>query len=138
MPHPKIRTPNLKHQKLKTQPPKPNTQIEQTLSPPKSEPHIRTSQPPYPISDSNPMPNPIQVPCAQRVPSDWVKVSSTRSRNRYHPPQVLAAVDRLTLAKEEHSGEKNRGAETCPPPPPALLFTCSGLLHFWEFLPLLF
>ena len=64
------------------------------------------------------MPNPIQVPCAQRVPSDWVKVCSTRSRNRYHPPQVLTAVDRLTLAKEEHSGKKNRGAHTRPPPPP--------------------
>lgn len=38
-----------------------------------------------------------------KVPADWVKVNSTKKTIRYHPPQVLDALDQLTLANEELS-----------------------------------
>ncbi|WOL13336.1 hypothetical protein Cni_G22106 [Canna indica] len=43
----------------------------------------------------------IELPTDLRVPSNWVKVSSTKKAIRYHPPEVLAALDELLLAKEE-------------------------------------
>lgn len=43
------------------------------------------------------------MPIDARVPLNWVKVSSTKKTNRYHTPEVLSALDRLTLAKEELS-----------------------------------
>lgn len=36
-----------------------------------------------------------------KVPSNWVKINSTKKTIRYHPPEVLAALDKLSLAKEE-------------------------------------
>ena len=44
-----------------------------------------------------------QVPVAQRVPANWVKVCSTKAMHRYHPPEVLEALDALALAKEQLS-----------------------------------
>nr|XP_009385995.1 PREDICTED: DNA mismatch repair protein MSH3 [Musa acuminata subsp. malaccensis] len=43
----------------------------------------------------------IELPADLRVPSNWVKVSSTKRTIRYHPPEVLAALDELLLAREE-------------------------------------
>ncbi|KAK1261094.1 DNA mismatch repair protein MSH3 [Acorus gramineus] len=43
----------------------------------------------------------IELPSNVRVPSNWVKVSSTKKAIRYHPPEVLTALDGLMLAKEE-------------------------------------
>ncbi|GLJ42692.1 hypothetical protein SUGI_0885110 [Cryptomeria japonica] len=43
----------------------------------------------------------IELPSATRVPSNWIKVSSTKKSNRYHPPEVLEALDKLAVAKEE-------------------------------------
>ncbi|XP_024542210.1 DNA mismatch repair protein MSH3-like isoform X2 [Selaginella moellendorffii] len=43
----------------------------------------------------------VQVPCAQRVPADWVKINSTKKANRFHPPEVLEASERMALAKEQ-------------------------------------
>ena len=42
-----------------------------------------------------------QVPVAQRVPPNWIKVNSTKAMHRYHPPEVLEALDALALAKEQ-------------------------------------
>lgn len=36
-----------------------------------------------------------------KVPLDWVKVNSTKKTIRYHPPEVLTALDQLALANEE-------------------------------------
>lgn len=36
-----------------------------------------------------------------KVPSSWVKVNSTKKTTRYHPPEVLTALDELSLATEE-------------------------------------
>ena len=36
-----------------------------------------------------------------RVPSNWQKVNSTQKTTRYHPPEVLTALDQLSLANEE-------------------------------------
>lgn len=36
-----------------------------------------------------------------KVPSDWVKVNSTKKTIRYHPSEVLTALDQLSLANEE-------------------------------------
>lgn len=36
-----------------------------------------------------------------RVPLNWVKVNSTKKTIRYHPPEVLTALDQLSLANEE-------------------------------------
>jgi DNA mismatch repair protein MSH3 len=44
----------------------------------------------------------------QRVPHDWIKVCSTKKTNRYHSPEVLQALDALTLAKEELTVECNK------------------------------
>ncbi|MQM14848.1 hypothetical protein Taro_047786 [Colocasia esculenta] len=43
----------------------------------------------------------IELPLHKRVPSDWVKISSTKKAIRYHPPEVLTALDELLLTKEE-------------------------------------
>lgn len=43
----------------------------------------------------------LQVPSATRVPSNWMKVNNTKKTIRYHPPEVLAALDKLAIAKEE-------------------------------------
>ena len=43
----------------------------------------------------------MQLPSEARVPSNWVKVNSTKKTVRYHPPEVLTALDRLSLANEE-------------------------------------
>lgn len=43
----------------------------------------------------------IEVPSATRVPSNWMKVNNTKKTIRYHPPEVLAALDKLAIAKEE-------------------------------------
>ncbi|EFJ17561.1 hypothetical protein SELMODRAFT_420798 [Selaginella moellendorffii] len=32
---------------------------------------------------------------------DWVKINSTKKANRYHPPEVLEASERMALAKEQ-------------------------------------
>lgn len=36
-----------------------------------------------------------------KVPSNWVKINSTKKAVRYHPPDVLTALDNLALANEE-------------------------------------
>ncbi|XP_020577568.1 DNA mismatch repair protein MSH3 [Phalaenopsis equestris] len=43
----------------------------------------------------------IELSSDTKVPSNWVKVNSTKKSVRYHPPQVLATLDELVLAKEE-------------------------------------
>ncbi|KAM7499639.1 hypothetical protein LguiA_024053 [Lonicera macranthoides] len=43
----------------------------------------------------------IELPIDVKVPSDWVKVNSTKKTIRYHPPEVLSALDQLSLANEE-------------------------------------
>ncbi|XP_026389118.1 DNA mismatch repair protein MSH3-like isoform X2 [Papaver somniferum] len=43
----------------------------------------------------------IELPSDMRVPSNWVKINSTKKTIRYHPPEVLKALDQLMLAKEE-------------------------------------
>ncbi|XP_058205866.1 DNA mismatch repair protein MSH3 isoform X2 [Rhododendron vialii] len=43
----------------------------------------------------------IEMPSDVKVPLDWVKVNSTKKTIRYHPPEVLTALDHLTLAQEE-------------------------------------
>ncbi|XP_057952533.1 DNA mismatch repair protein MSH3 isoform X2 [Malania oleifera] len=43
----------------------------------------------------------IELPLDVKVPSNWVKVNSTKKTIRYHPPEVLTALDQLSLANEE-------------------------------------
>ncbi|KAI4351764.1 hypothetical protein L6164_006086 [Bauhinia variegata] len=43
----------------------------------------------------------IELSADVKVPTNWVKVNSTKKTTRYHPPEVLAALDKLSLAKEE-------------------------------------
>ncbi|XP_057427626.1 DNA mismatch repair protein MSH3 isoform X2 [Lotus japonicus] len=43
----------------------------------------------------------IELSTDVRVPSNWVKVNSTKKTIRYHPPEVVTALDGLSLAKEE-------------------------------------
>lgn len=43
----------------------------------------------------------MQLPIDAEVPSNWVKVNSTKKTLRYHPPEVLTALDQLRLANEE-------------------------------------
>ncbi|XP_074282141.1 DNA mismatch repair protein MSH3 isoform X1 [Silene latifolia] len=43
----------------------------------------------------------IELPSDSKVPSNWVKVNSTKKTVRYHPPEVLSALDQLSLASEE-------------------------------------
>ncbi|KAI3712545.1 hypothetical protein L1987_71103 [Smallanthus sonchifolius] len=43
----------------------------------------------------------IELPVDVKVPSNWVKVNSTKKAIRYHAPEVLVALDHLSLANEE-------------------------------------
>ncbi|KAL4574825.1 hypothetical protein LXL04_021664 [Taraxacum kok-saghyz] len=43
----------------------------------------------------------IELPVDVKVPSNWVKVNSTKKAIRYHAPEVLTALDHLSLANEE-------------------------------------
>eukprot|EP00268_Persea_americana_P050080 TRINITY_DN5420_c0_g1_i5.p1 TRINITY_DN5420_c0_g1~~TRINITY_DN5420_c0_g1_i5.p1 ORF type:complete len:629 (+),score=145.72 TRINITY_DN5420_c0_g1_i5:657-2543(+) len=43
----------------------------------------------------------IELSSDVKVPSSWVKVNSTKKTTRYHPPEVLTALDELSLATEE-------------------------------------
>lgn len=43
----------------------------------------------------------IELPLNTKVPPDWVKVNSTKKAIRYHPPEVLVALDELALANEQ-------------------------------------
>lgn len=43
----------------------------------------------------------IELSTDVKVPSNWVKVNSTKKTIRYHPPEVLTTLDKLSLAKEE-------------------------------------
>ncbi|TYH41256.1 hypothetical protein ES332_D12G303100v1 [Gossypium tomentosum] len=43
----------------------------------------------------------VELSIDAKVPSNWVKVSSTKKTVRYHPPEVLTALDQLRLANEE-------------------------------------
>ncbi|PRQ60072.1 putative DNA mismatch repair protein MutS [Rosa chinensis] len=43
----------------------------------------------------------IELAVDVKVPSTWVKINSTKKTVRYHPPDVLTALDHLALAKEE-------------------------------------
>ncbi|GKU89340.1 hypothetical protein SLEP1_g3490 [Rubroshorea leprosula] len=43
----------------------------------------------------------IELSIDVKVPLSWVKVNSTKKMIRYHPPEVLTALDQLTLANEE-------------------------------------
>ncbi|KAL1555083.1 Mismatch repair protein msh3 [Salvia divinorum] len=45
----------------------------------------------------------IELSLDVKIPSNWVKVNSTKKTIRYHPPDVLSALDQLTLANEELS-----------------------------------
>ena len=45
----------------------------------------------------------LQLPIDVKVPFNWVKVNSTKKTIRYHPPEVLSALDKLSLASEELS-----------------------------------
>ncbi|RDY00527.1 DNA mismatch repair protein MSH3, partial [Mucuna pruriens] len=43
----------------------------------------------------------IELSTDVKVPSNWVKVNSTKKTIRYHPPEVVTALDELSFAKEE-------------------------------------
>ncbi|XP_071732643.1 DNA mismatch repair protein MSH3 [Rutidosis leptorrhynchoides] len=43
----------------------------------------------------------IELALDVKVPSNWVKVNSTKKTVRYHAPEVLTALDHLSLANEE-------------------------------------
>ncbi|KAJ3693010.1 hypothetical protein LUZ60_012105 [Juncus effusus] len=43
----------------------------------------------------------IELDSDVKVPSTWSKISSTKKSTRYHPPEVLRALDDLLLAKEK-------------------------------------
>ncbi|CAO2044280.1 unnamed protein product [Urochloa humidicola] len=43
----------------------------------------------------------IELPIDRRVPSNWIKVNSTKKTIRYHTPEILKNLDKLLLAKEE-------------------------------------
>ncbi|KAL1822754.1 hypothetical protein ACET3Z_009532 [Daucus carota] len=43
----------------------------------------------------------IELPADVKVPSEWVKVNSTKKTIRYHPPEVSTALDQLSLVTEE-------------------------------------
>jgi hypothetical protein len=45
----------------------------------------------------------IELNLTVTVPKTWVKVNSTKAKNRFHPPEVLQAVRNLALAREQHS-----------------------------------
>ncbi|CAJ1977075.1 unnamed protein product [Sphenostylis stenocarpa] len=43
----------------------------------------------------------IELSTDVKVPSNWVKVNSTKKTIRYHPPEVVTALDKFSLAREE-------------------------------------
>ena len=43
----------------------------------------------------------LQLPVDRRVPSNWIKINSTKKAIRYHAPEILKNLDNLLLAKEE-------------------------------------
>ncbi|CAI8604502.1 unnamed protein product [Vicia faba] len=43
----------------------------------------------------------IELSSDVKVPSNWVKINSTKKTIRYHPPEVVTALDELSLAKEK-------------------------------------
>ncbi|KAJ4829323.1 hypothetical protein Tsubulata_015551 [Turnera subulata] len=43
----------------------------------------------------------IELPVDIKVPTNWAKVSNTKKMIRYHLPEVLTGLDRLSLATEE-------------------------------------
>nr|XP_025674572.1 DNA mismatch repair protein MSH3 isoform X2 [Arachis hypogaea] len=43
----------------------------------------------------------IELETDVKVPLNWVKVNSTKKTIRYHPPEVVTALDKVSLAKEE-------------------------------------
>uniref|UniRef100_A0A2N9HGD3 DNA mismatch repair proteins mutS family domain-containing protein n=1 Tax=Fagus sylvatica TaxID=28930 RepID=A0A2N9HGD3_FAGSY len=43
----------------------------------------------------------IELPLDLKVPLSWVKVNSTKKMICYHPPEVLTALDQLSLANEK-------------------------------------
>ncbi|KAL6844331.1 hypothetical protein ACP4OV_026004 [Aristida adscensionis] len=43
----------------------------------------------------------LELPVDRRVPSNWMKVNSTKKTIRYHTPEILKNLDSLLLAKEE-------------------------------------
>lgn len=43
----------------------------------------------------------LQLPLDVKVPLNWVKVNSTKKTIRYHPLEVLTALDQLLLANEK-------------------------------------
>ena len=43
----------------------------------------------------------LQLPVDRRVPSNWMKVNSTKKTIRYHTPEILKNLNSLLLAKEE-------------------------------------
>jgi len=45
--------------------------------------------------------NLIELPVDRRVPSNWIKINSTKKTIRYHTPEILKNLDNLLLAKEE-------------------------------------
>ncbi|WVZ87744.1 hypothetical protein U9M48_034336 [Paspalum notatum var. saurae] len=52
--------------------------------------------------EANPSLNQIELlPVDRRVPSNWIKINSTKKTIRYHTPEILKNLDHLVLAKEE-------------------------------------
>ncbi|KAF8769313.1 hypothetical protein HU200_006828 [Digitaria exilis] len=43
----------------------------------------------------------IEFPVDRRVPSNWIKINSTKKTTRYHTPEILKNLDSLMLATEE-------------------------------------
>nr|CAB3486220.1 unnamed protein product [Digitaria exilis] len=43
----------------------------------------------------------IELPVDRRVPSNWIKINSTKKTTRYHTPEILKNLDSLMLATEE-------------------------------------
>ncbi|GMJ06531.1 homolog of DNA mismatch repair protein MSH3 [Hibiscus trionum] len=43
----------------------------------------------------------VELPIDAKAPSNWIRVNSTKKTIRYHPPEVLTALDQLRLANEE-------------------------------------
>ncbi|KAK4571663.1 hypothetical protein RGQ29_030181 [Quercus rubra] len=43
----------------------------------------------------------IELPLDLKVPLSWVKINSTKKTVRYHPPEVLTALEQLSLEKEK-------------------------------------
>lgn len=43
----------------------------------------------------------LQLPVDRKVPSNWIKINSTKKTTRYHTPEILKNLDSLMLATEE-------------------------------------